>query len=343
METSTLAENRHLQHLFSSAHNRCGAIVEFGIASNLPENEFRQAAGQPTLRVSPSTTRGTPAKRILIHAVLVAWSAICALPIYWVVMASFKDADALDRSSSYLPFVDFTPSLDAWRFILLDATENLVPRAANSMLIGVISTFATLLLGSMAAYGITRFKSRFSSFAILSAFLGTRILPPVVLALPLYVMAQYAGVLDSLGFLILVYAAINLPITIWMLASAFGSRASDQEEAANLDGASHLHILLFILLPMVKGAVITVGFLVFIQCWNEYLFAAYLTSDHALTIPPWMVGQVSIKEAQTGGGSEDMAHLAAATVVMALPVLVLAVLAQSGLFRIFRGSLAPRI
>ena len=295
------------------------------------------------MRAYGSSKRGVSGPRIGAHVILVAWSAICVFPIYWVVIASFKDASALEQSSSNLPFVDFTPSLEAWRFIFFDATENLLPRALHSIVIGVVSTLATLLLGGMAAYGITRFKSRFSSFAILSALLGTRILPPVVLALPLYVIAQYAGVLDSLGFLIFVYAAINLPIAIWMLAAAFGSRASDQEEAANLDGASHFHILLFILLPMVKGAIITVGLVVFIQCWNEYLFAAYLTSDHALTIPPWMVGQVSIKEAQTGGGSEDLAHLAAATVVMGLPVLVLAVVAQSGFFRLFRSSLAPRI
>jgi ABC-type glycerol-3-phosphate transport system permease component len=90
---------------------------------------------------------------------------------------------------------------------------------------------------------------------------------------------------------------------------------------------------------MVKTAVITVGLLIFIQCWNEYLFAAYLTSDHALTIPPWMVGQVSIKEAQTGGGSEDLAHLAAATLVMALPVLMLTIIAARSVTRLLRPRL----
>jgi multiple sugar transport system permease protein len=279
----------------------------------------------------------------VVHVLLVGWSAICLFPIYWVAIASFKDADVIDQPSHYLPFFDFAPSLEAWRFILFDATENLVPRAMNSLLIGVVSTLVTLALGTMAAYGLTRFRHRFSGFAILAALLGTRLLPPVVMALPLYVMAQSTGFLDSRSFLILVYAAVNLPIAIWMMATVFGPRASDPEEAANLDGASHFHILFFILMPMVKGAVIVVGLLVFIQCWNEYLFAAYLTSDQALTIPPWMVGQVSIKEAQTGGGSEDMAHLAAATVVMALPVLFLAIFAQSRLFRILQGSFGGRI
>jgi multiple sugar transport system permease protein len=293
------------------------------------------------MRISKSIPGSISPKRVLVQVLLLGWSAVCLFPIYWVVLASFKDASSIEQPSNYLPFVDFTPSLEAWRFVLFDAKENLVPRAMNSLFIGVFSTVTTLVIGGMAAYGVTRFQHRISSFSILTILLGTRILPPIVMALPLYVMAQFSGLFDSLAFLIFVYAAVNLPITIWMLSSVFGPRASDQEEAANLDGASHFHILLFILLPMVKTAVITVGLLVFIQCWNEYLFAVYLTSDHALTIPPWMVGQVSIKEAQTGGGSEDLAHLAAATVVMAFPVLLLTVIAKSSLFQIF-GRNTPR-
>lgn len=277
-------------------------------------------------------------KRVLGHSVLVSWSAICLFPIYWVTIASFKDASAIDRPSTYLPFFDFVPSLEAWRFILFDANENLIQRVVNSLIIGVCSTLATVLLGGMAAYGLTRFSNKFSGLGLMSIMLSTRVLPPVAIALPLYVMAQLTGTLDSLSFLIFVYTAINLPVAIWMMTFVFGTRATAQEEAAYLDGATHFHILFFILVPMVRTAVFTVGLLVFIQCWNEYLFAAYLTSDHALTIPPWMVGQVSIKEAQTGGGAEDVAHLAAATVVMVLPVLLLTIVVQRYLKSLFHGS-----
>ena len=279
------------------------------------------------------------AKRLGIHTLLVMWSVVCLFPIYWVTIASFKDANGIDSPASYLPFVHFAPTLDAWRFILGDAQESLVPRAAHSLIIGVSATLATLVIGGMAAYGVTRFGRRSNGLALMAILLGTRILPPVVIALPLYVLAQQAGMLDTKSILILVYTAINLPIAVWMLAAAFGERATEQEEAASLEGASHLHIFFFILLPMVKTAIITVGLLIFIQCWNEYLFAAYLTSDHALTIPPWMVGQVSIKEAQTGGGSEDLAHLAAATVVMALPVLALTIIAARSVTRLLRPRL----
>jgi multiple sugar transport system permease protein len=244
----------------------------------------------------------TAFKRAIVYAILLFWSVICILPLYWMAITAFKDVSVIDKPPTYVPFLDFTPSLDAWRFILLDANENLVLRAVNSVIIGVCSTLATLLLGGMAVYGITRFTHKFSSFALMSIILSTRVLPPVAIALPLYVMAQFTGTLDSLGTLIFVYTAVNLPIAIWMLAPVFGPRATEQEEAAILDGATHIHIFLFVLIPMVRTAVVTVGLIVFLQCWNEYLFAVYLTSDHALTLPPWMVGQLSMKEAQTGGG-----------------------------------------
>ncbi len=274
-------------------------------------------------------------KKGMTYAALLLWSLICIFPLYWISITSFKAVDIIDQAPTYLPFGDFNPTLDAWRFILGDVTENLVWRAVNSVAIGIISTLATLALGGMMVYGVTRFKSKINGSKIIAAALGTRILPPVVLALPLYHMAQLTGTLDSLVILIFVYSAINLPIAIWLLAPVFGSRATDQEEAAQLDGASHFHILFFILLPTVKTALVTVGLLIFLQCWNEYLFAAFLTSDHALTLPPWMVGQLSMKEAQTGGGAEEVAHLAAATVLMILPVLVFTIFIQGSLRSVF--------
>ena len=276
------------------------------------------------------------------YTLLAIWSVVCLLPLYWMMITSFKDVPTLDAPPTYLPFIDFTPSLDAWQFILADASENLVSRAFNSIIVGISATLATLMIGGMLVYGLTRFTAKLSNSNIMTAILSTRILPPVVLAVPLYFMAQKTGMLDTLGSLIFIYTAINLPIVIWLLAPVFGSHATDQEEAAMLDGASHFHIFFFILLPMVKTAIVTVGLLVFLQCWNEYLFAATLTSDYALTLPPWMVGQLSMKEAQTGGGAEEVAQLAAAAVFMALPVVLLTIFAQRSLSNVFLRGAANR-
>lgn len=276
------------------------------------------------------------------YTLLGVWSVICLLPLYWMTIASFKDAGTIDKPPAYVPFLDFIPSLDAWRFILFEANENLMSRAFNSIVIGVCSTFLTLLLGCMAVYGITRFKQRLNSFAWVAIILSTRVLPPVAIALPLYAMAQSTGTLDRLDTLVFIYTAINLPIAVWLLVPIFGPRATDQEEAAQLEGVSHFYVFFRILLPTMRAAMMVVGVIVFLQCWNEYLFAAYLTSDNALTLPPWMVGQLSMKEAQTGGGPEEVAHLAAATVFMALPVVLLTIFAQRSFTKILRQNAANR-
>ncbi len=155
--------------------------------------------------------------------------------------------------------------------------------------------------------------------------LAVRVVPPVVIALPVYVIAASIGMLDTRSLMICLYAAINLPVAFWLLIPVFGQRATEQEEAAQLDGESHLGIFFSILLPMIRRPLAVTGLLLFILCWNEYLFAAYLTFDHAETLSPWMVGQLSMKEAQAGGEAEELSHMAAAAVFMAIPAVLLAV------------------
>jgi multiple sugar transport system permease protein len=325
-----------------------------------------------------------PLAKSLLYAGLAFWSFISVFPIYWVAITSFKSAQDIDQPQGYLPFVDYSPSLDAWRFILFDQHENLVSRFINSAVIGGAATVLTLAVSGMAIYGLTRFPPaiRWATIAcaaaaigcvlaavsvpswdlraallaaalaspvlaiglrrwgpVMSAFgatalmLSTRVLPPAVLALPLYVLAVATGMRDTLTAMILVYTAINIPVAVWLLLPVLGSRATEQEEAAQLDGASHVSILFSILLPMVRGSVAAAGLIVFLMCWNEYLFAAYLTDDHALTLPPWAVGQLSMKEAQVGGGAEELAHLSAATILMMLPALAFCALVQKQLSR----------
>lgn len=327
---------------------------------------------------APSFWR-TALVKVLTYGLLWLWAFVCLFPLYWVATISFKGGEDIERPATYLPFVDFTPSLDAWRFILADPYENLLMRFVNSLTVGIISTLITLVLGGMAIYGLTRFRAalRWSSivcvcFAVglataailipvvafkllllvgtalllalafalrrwgpamdnvsaMTFMLATRILPPIVIVLPLYIMAQATGTRDTLGALIFVYTAVNLPVAVWLLQPVLGFTATDQEEAALLDGATHFRIFFTILLPMVRAGMIAAGLLIFLLCWNEYLFAAYLTYENALTLPPWMVGQLSLKEAQTGGGPEEWAHLSAATLVMVFPALVFAAIAQ---------------
>ncbi len=259
-------------------------------------------------------------KRAAIYSVLICWSIVCIFPLYWVFIAALKDENAIIHGPRYLPFVDFAPSSEAWRFILFDSSENLLIPLFNSLIISSVATFIVIASTCLLLYAITRLENAQSW--LLPALLASRILPPAALVIALYFMAQKSGLLDSRTALIIAYSAINLPVAVWLLLPAFGKRATEQEEAALLEGVDHFHILYDILLPMLLRSLMAVALIIFVLCWNEYLFAAILTTDHASTLTPWMVGQLSLKEAQVGGEPEEWAHLSAATVLMVTPLLL---------------------
>ena len=286
----------------------------------------------------PHYKRSTLAN-ILIYWVLGFWCLVCLFPLYWIVVTSLKDESEIMRGPYYLPFVDFTPSLEAWVSILDYANDHLLLRFYNSVVVSITSTFLTVVLGAMAVYGLTRFHYKLPwiglrNEGILFAILASRILPPVVIAIPLYVMAQYTGTLDTHFALIFAYTAANLPVAVWLLLPVFGNMATSQEEAAQLDGASHLRIFLSIFMPMVAASTAAVGLLIFVLCWNEYLFATFLTSDKVSTLPPWVMGQMSIKEAAVGGDGDEWPQLSAAIIFMIVPLLACTAFAQRVLGRI---------
>lgn len=259
-------------------------------------------------------------KRAATYATLCIWSFICILPLYWVFIASLKPEDAIIHGPRYLPFIDFAPSSEAWRFILFDSSESLLRPLFNTFVISATATLTVITCTCLLLYAITRLGKTKPWF--LTLMLATRILPPASVVIALYMMAQKTGLLDTRTALALTYSAVNLPVAIWLLLPVFGKRATEQEEAALLEGVSHIYILWDILRPMIMGSIAAVALIVFVLGWNEYLFAAILTTDHASTLTPWMVGQLSIKEAQVGGEPEEWAHLSAATVLMVTPLLI---------------------
>jgi multiple sugar transport system permease protein len=272
--------------------------------------------------------------RLITYVVLVAWSVVCILPLYWVLLASVKSEDAIMHGPRYIPFVDFQPSLVAWRFVLLDSHENLLQPLWNSLVISTVATLFATLLACMMLYALTRFQHNARAKSLLLALvLSSRILPPVSMVIALYMAAKFAGLLDTRTALVITYTAINLPVATWLLLPVFGTRATEQEEAAILEGVSHIGILRGILLPMLLPTLLSVALIIFVLCWNEYFFAAYLTTNEASTLTPWMVGQLSMKEAQIGGEPEEWAHLSAATVLMVTPLLVFSGMAMRMLSR----------
>jgi multiple sugar transport system permease protein len=267
------------------------------------------------------------------YALLLLWSFICMFPIYWLVIASFKSPEDQFAGPYYVPYVDFQPTLEAWRYILADPRENLLWPFVNSLVTSAAATLIAVLLAGFSVYGVTRFPARTGKLGgdgdhMLFWIMLTRILPPIVLALPIYFMAQMTSTLDTVFSLIFAYAAINLPVAIWMLRPVLGNKATEMEESALLEGASHGRVFFEIVLPVTAAGFAAVTLIVFVLCWNEYLLAAFLTTNNAMTLPPWAIGQLSMKEAQVGGEAEEWAHMAAATVFMMIPVLFIAIYVQ---------------
>lgn len=291
----------------------------------------RPPAMPAPLNHRPPGTFGFRAGKALTYAMLGFWSLVCLFPLYWLAITSLKGEGDIMQGPFYLPLIDFAPTLKSWNFILFDAYENLLRRYLNSLIVASCASGLALSTGAMLVYGATRYGRNMES--LLLAALATRLLPPAVLVLPLYMMVWHAGLLDTRTGLILSYAAVNLPVAVWLLLPVIGDKASEQEESALLDGASQMWIFFSVLLPMLRPSLAGTGLLIFVLCWNEYLFAAYLASDQAMTLPPWMVGQLSMKEAQVGGDAEEWAQLSAAMMLMVAPLLCFAAIAQRYLAR----------
>ena len=323
-------------------------------------------------------------RRPLIHLLLGVWASVCLFPLYWVAATSLKGPLEIVGGPVYLPFVDYTPSLDPWKCILFDSDDHPLLRYLNSAGVAFASTALTVLFAALAVYGLTRYRRDTPWLAVLLAgvaagmaagawlsseglvrlafmtaalvaslgaamirrapsalhkngmtfaILATRLLPPVVIVLPIYLMAQYAGVLDTRFALVFVYTAANLPVAVWLLQPVIGPAATDLEEAAELDGASRLRILFDIVIPAAAPGVVAAGALVFLLCWNEYLFAVYLAPDRAMTMPPFLAAQMSVREQQAGSDAEEVTHLAAAIVLMTAPLVLCAGLALRFLSR----------
>ncbi len=254
------------------------------------------------------------------YTILCCWGLICLFPVLWILVTSLKAGAAIDGGPFYLPFVDFSPSLESWMFVLSTRQESFIASYGNSILVSVGSTLLTLLVSFPAVYALTRLCKAKGNW-LYGAALATRLLPPFVVALPLYVMAQHVGLLDSRILLILVYAASNLPIAMWLILPLLGRTASAQEEAARLDGASTAMVVVDVVLPMLAGGLLAVALIIFLQCWNEYVFAVTLTTNKAMTMPPFLMGQLSIKEAQVGGDAEEWPQFSAVFMLMLLPIL----------------------
>ena len=267
--------------------------------------------------------------RTLIYAALSLWAFISLFPIYWTLTTSFKMAPDV-MQGRMIPWVDFNPSWLGWKSLGLSPqtilTESTVRaeflrRFNNSVIISVTSSVLAVVLGSLAAYGLSRFSYKFlwmRNADISFFFLSQLILPPVVLALPMLVLYKELNLLDSRVGLIALYTLSVLPIVIWIMRDQFAGIPTELEEAAMVDGQSVWGAFLTIILPIALPGMVAALILSLVLTWNEYFFAALLTSTYSNTLPVMVASQ-------TGSQGISWWSMAALSFAAILPLVIIGV------------------
>lgn len=270
--------------------------------------------------------------RIAIHMVLILWAVVCLFPIYWTLTTSFKAAPDV-MQGNLIPWVDFEPKWLGLRSlglspetILAESTvrAEFMKRFWNSTIVSLSASTLAVVLGSCAAYGLSRFSYRFGFMRnsdISFFFLSQLILPPVVLALPFLVLYKELALLDTRIGLILLYTLTVLPIVIWIMRDQFASIPSELEEAALVDGLSNWGAFLTIILPIALPGMVAAFILSLVLTWNEYFFAALLTSTNANTLPVMVASQ-------TGSQGISWWSMAALSSAAILPLVIVAILLE---------------
>jgi multiple sugar transport system permease protein len=255
-------------------------------------------------------------RTLILVALAALLLAVWAFPVLWGLATSFKtERDVL----AYPPALIFEPTLRNYRDVLF-GSASLLPNLASSVVVAGVSTLATLLLAIPAAYALARLEfpgRRVSGFYILA----TQMLPPVGLIIPYYLVLQKAGALDTYWGLIVIYLTFSLPFAIWLMVSYFEDVPREMEEAALLDRAGRLRALWYVILPQVRGGIAVTTIFVFLNAWNEFLFAVVLGGNRVRTVTVAMFNFISVEQTL-------WAKLAAGAMLAMAPVILLGLLAQ---------------
>ena len=243
-----------------------------------------------------------PYEKIIIYSLLILWAFICLFPIFWTITTSFKVASNVQKGD-IIPWLDFIPKWKGWRSLGLSpetiwqestVREEFLKRFFNTAIISVCASILAVILGSTAAYGLSRFNYKFGPMRnpdISFFFLSQRILPPVVLALPVLVLYKELDLLDTRVGIVLLYTLMVLPIVIWIMRDQFNAVPIELEEAALVDGETVWGSYIKIVLPIVMPGIVSAFILSLVLCWNEYFFAALLTSSNSATLPVMVASQ----------------------------------------------------
>ena len=300
-----------------------------------------------------SIVEPTPFSRRLAALVIVLYALISSIPLAWIVATSFKTpSDAI----AYPPKVVFTPSLEGYvnlftartrqtpeylaslpppatwyealvrkRNMVITGPSRFAGRYLNSLIIGFGSTFFAVFLGTLAAYAFSRFRIPLEE-DLLFFILSTRMFPPIAVAIPVYLMYRKLGLTDTQLGMIILYTAVNLSLSVWLLKGFMDEIPKEYEEAAMVDGYTRLQAFRKVVLPQAAAGIAATAIFCLIFAWNEYAFALLLTSGFAQTAPPFIPEII-------GEGGLDWPAVAAGTTLFLLPVMIFTILLRKHLLR----------
>jgi multiple sugar transport system permease protein len=262
----------------------------------------------------------TTLRRLLHGLALMIVLGFTLFPFYWMVSSSFKDqADLLASPPVWL----FTPTLANYADIFSD--EKVFGAIVNSLIIATLTTALSVLLGAPAAYALARFDFRGKS-DLWFWFISNRMISPIVLALPVYLLALQMNLLDTHVVLVLIYLTFNLPIVVWICTDQFRSIPIELEQAARLDGADQFTIFRKIYIPLGLPGIAVSAIFSFIFSWNELLYALVLTRRSVQTAPVMATSFMSGYELPWG-------KIMATGTVIVLPVTIFALLVSKHMVR----------
>ncbi len=265
---------------------------------------------------APGSSRGLWKQAILLLVIL----AFCVFPFYWMVTTSLKThVVALEAPPAWV----FEPTIENYRVALFE--DGVAATLLNSLIIAVCTTILAICLGLPAAFALAKFEFR-GKRDLWFWFITNRMVSPIVLALPFFLIARNLGMLDRHLTLILIYLTFNLPIVIWICTDQFRSVPMELNEAARLEGASQFTIFTVICLPLAAPGIAVSAIFSFIFSWNELMFGLILTRNTAKTAPAMAVSFME-------GYNLPYGKIMATSTLIVIPVLIFAMLASRHLVR----------
>ena len=236
-------------------------------------------------------------QRILLYAVVIFWCFVCLFPFYWLLTTSFKTPLAVSRGPRYLPFVDYQPTFDHWRYLFIDQQDALFRHFRNSLIAASGSTLLAVIIGAMGGYGLARYRYHWRRVLnwrnndIAFWIISQRFLPPALFVVPFLLLYSRLKLIDTHIGLIIAYTMFNIPFAVWIMRDFFMSLPIDLEESALVDGATPWQAFVRIVLPLSTPGLVSVAIFSFIFSWNEFLYALMLTNYNAITMPVLIAGQ----------------------------------------------------